>query len=101
MRDHDARLGHRDLRNSLSCKVETFSRVAIRGARLRHQDRSDYLGIGMSRDGVMVSHSGHGVWRLTAVMLAPQSEMALTQQGTDPARSNRASQQDRREKYRS
>src|ERR1700751_1951743 len=36
MREYDARLDYRHLRNNPSGKVEMFSRVAIRWARLRH-----------------------------------------------------------------
>ncbi len=101
IQDYGGGLDYRHLRNNLSQNGETFRRDAIRLARLRHQQRTYGLNTWVIHSRVIVSHSGHGVRRLTAVALTFRSGVAFTHNCAEPGRSNNPGQQDSQENYRS
>src|SRR3989442_14804064 len=67
IQDYGGGLDYRHLRNNLSQNGETFRRDAIRLARLLHQQRTYGLNTWAIHSRVIVSHSGHGVRRLSAM----------------------------------
>lgn len=93
IRDYDSGLDYRHLRSNVSRKVEAFSRDAIRAARLRRECHTHCLKTRLIHGCVIMNHFGHAVRRLSAVMPALRTGVALTHERADASRRNSPGQQ--------